>query len=113
MSCSVSLHRVDPRFVLSHRVRHAVVLDGLQDWAAGLASAGIDVSSRSGGRPDLAVAPARLAAAARGAGARSIILEGSRERSLTEGANGVRRLLLRPSRDRPTLALPLDQPTAV
>jgi hypothetical protein len=109
----VSLHRVDPRFVLPHRVSHAVVLDGLQEWAAGLVSAGIDVSGKSRERPDLAVAPARLAAAARGARPRSIILEGSRERALSDGAYGVRRLLLRPSRDRPTLALPLDQPRAV
>jgi hypothetical protein len=109
----VSLHRVDPRFVLPHRVSHAVVLDGMREWAAGLASAGIDVSGKSRERPDLAVAPARLAAAARGARARSIILEGSRERAFNDGAYRARRLLLRPSRDRPTLALPLDQPRAV
>jgi Phosphotransferase enzyme family len=109
----MSLHRVDPRFVLPHRVSHAVVLDGLREWAAGLASAGIDVSGRSRERPDLVVAPARLAGAARATRARSIILEGSRERALSDGTYGARRLLLRPSRDRPTLALPLDQPTAV
>ena len=109
----MSLHRVDPRFVLPHRVRHALVLDGLPEWEAGLASAGIDVSARSSEPPDLAVAPARLAAAARASGARSIILEGSRARALNSADYRARRLLLRPSRRRPTLALPLDQPTAV
>jgi hypothetical protein len=109
----VSLHRVDPRFVLPHRVSRAVVLNGLQEWEAGLASAGIAVSGNRAERPDLAVAPARLAAAARATGARSIILEGSRERALNGGDYRARRLLLRPSRQRPTLALPLDQPVAV
>jgi hypothetical protein len=109
----VSLHRVDPRFVLPHRVSRALVLDGLPGWDTGLASAGIDASGRLGEPPDLAVAPARLAAEARATRARSIILEGSRERALSDGAYRARRLLLRPSRDRPTLALPLDQPRAV
>jgi hypothetical protein len=109
----VSLHRVDPRFVLPHRVSRALVLDGLPGWDTGLASAGIDASGRLGEPPDLAVAPARLAAEARATRARSIILEGSRERALSDGAYRAWRLLLRPSRDRPTLALPLDQPRAV
>jgi hypothetical protein len=109
----VSLHRVDPRFVLPHRVSRAVVLDGLQEWETGLASAGIDVPGKLVEPPDLAVAPAHLAAEARAVRARSIILEGSRERALNDGAYRARRLLLRPSRDRPTLALPLDQPTTV
>jgi hypothetical protein len=109
----VSLHRVDPRFILPHRVRHAVVLDGLQEWEAGLASAGIDVSGKSRERPDLAVAPARLAAAARAVRARSIILEGSAARALSRSGYRTRRLVLRPTRERPTIALPLDQPPAV
>src|SRR5829696_2975605 len=32
----VSLHRVDPRFVLPHAVWRAVVMGGLQEWRAGL-----------------------------------------------------------------------------
>lgn len=39
----MSLNRVDPRFVVPHRARHAVVVPGLQEWKAGLASAGVDV----------------------------------------------------------------------
>ena len=111
----MSLHRVDPRFALPHHVRRAVVLDGLAEWGAGLASAGIEVSSPSGDRtpPDLVVAPARLASGARRLGARSIIVEGSRERSFRGSDYGTSRLLLRPSRERPTLALPLDQPTPI
>jgi hypothetical protein len=109
----VSLHRVDPRFVLPHRVRHAVVLPGLQDWKAGLASAGVDVSGKSRERPDLAVASAHLAASARRTGARAIILEGSAVRTLRGSGYSTRRLVLRPTRERPTLALPLDQPPAV
>jgi hypothetical protein len=109
----VSLHRVDPRFVLPHRVRHAVVLPGVQEWKAGLASAGVDVSGKSRERPDLAVASAHLAASAGRTGARSIILEGSAVRTLSGSGYRTRRLVLRPSRERPTLALPLDQPQAV
>lgn len=109
----MSLHRVDPRFVLPHRVNRAVVLDGLEEWQAGLVSAGIEVSGDASEPPDLAVAPARLAAEARSTRARSIILEGSRERTLNSGSYRARRFLLRPTRQRPTLALPLDQPTAV
>ena len=40
--------------------------------------------------------------------ARSIIVEGSRERPFRGGEYRARRLLLRPTRERPTLALPLD-----
>jgi hypothetical protein len=111
----VSLHRVDPRFVLPHRVSHAVVLDGLEEWRAGLASAGIEVSDESSDRgpPDLVVSPARLATAARDTKARSIIIEGSRLSPFREGDYQARRLLLRPTRERPTLALPLDQPAPV
>jgi hypothetical protein len=107
----VSLHRVDPRFVLPHRVSRAVVLDGLEEWRAGLVSAGIEVSEPSSNRqpPDLVVTPARLAAEARHTGARSIIVEGSRERPFRGSDYQARRLLLRPTRERPTLALPLSQ----
>jgi hypothetical protein len=108
----VSLHRVDPRFVLPHRVRRAVVLDGLREWEIGLASAGVEVCSPSGTPADLAVAPSRLADEARATRARSIILEGSPGRTLKNADYRARRFLLRPTRDRPTLALPLDQPTA-
>jgi hypothetical protein len=111
----VSLHRVDPRFVLPHRVSRAVVLDGLEEWRAGLVSAGIEVSDGPSdhGPPDLVVSPARLAAEARYMKARSIIVEGSRERPFRGADYQARRLLLRPTRDRPTLALPLDQPAPV
>jgi Phosphotransferase enzyme family len=111
----VSLHRVDPRFVLPHRVRRAVVLGGLEEWRAGLVSAGIEVlDETSDGRPpDVVVAPARLAGEARSTRARSIIVEGSRERPFRGGEYRARRLLLRPTRERPTLALPLDQPASV
>jgi hypothetical protein len=109
----VSLHRVDPRFVLAHRVNRAVVLGGLHDWEAGLSSAGIEIVDTAFDRADLVVAPAGLAAAARATHARSIIIEGSGERALNVPEYRARRLLLRPTRERPTLALPLDQPTAV
>jgi hypothetical protein len=111
----VSLHRVDPRFVLPHRVRRAVVLDGLEEWRAGLVSAGIEVSEEASDRgpPDVVVSPARLAGEARSTRARSIIVEGSRERPFRGGDYQARRLLLRPTRERPTLALPLEQPSPV
>jgi hypothetical protein len=111
----VSLHRVDPRFVLPHRVSRAVVLDGLEEWRAGLVSAGIEVSDDVSGRepPDVVVSPARLAVEARSTRAQSIIVEGSREGPFRGSDYQARRLLLRPTRDRPTLALPLDQPAPV
>jgi hypothetical protein len=111
----MSLHRVDPRFVLPHSVRRAVVLDGLEDWRAGLASAGIDVFDAPGAGPpaDVVVAPARLARQARDAGALSVIVEGSREKAFLDGDYEPRRLLLRPTRNFPSLALPLDQPVPV
>ncbi|HLE98285.1 MAG TPA: hypothetical protein VI540_00195, partial [Gaiellaceae bacterium] len=100
----MSLHRVDPRFVLPHRVRRAVVLGGLEAWRTGLASAGIEVSDEASGRepPDVVVSPARLAAEARETRARSIIVEGSRERSFRGGDYQARRVVLRPTRARPT-----------
>jgi hypothetical protein len=111
----MSLHRVDPRFVLPHRVRRAVVLGSLEEWRAGLVSAGIEVFDASSNPkpPDLVVTTARLAAEARRTRARSIIVEGSRERPFQGGDYHARRLLLRPTRERPTLALPLDQPAPV
>jgi hypothetical protein len=111
----MSLHRVDPRFVLPHRVRRAVVVGNLEEWRAGLVSAGIEVSNASSNRepPDLVVTTARLVAEARRTRARSIIVEGSRERPFRGGDYEARRLLLRPTRERPTLALPLDQPAPV
>jgi hypothetical protein len=111
----VSLHRVDPRFVLPHRVSRAVVLGGLEEWRAGLVSAGIEVSDElsDGAPPDVVVTPARLEAQALNTGARSIIVEGSRERSFRGRDYQVRRFLLRPTRERPTLALPLEQPAPV
>ena len=112
MALSVSLHRVDPRFAVPHRVNRAVVLGGLEEWEAGLGSAGVQVSRDASEPPDVTVAPARLAAEARSTRARSIILEGSRERALNSGEYRARRFLLRPTRQRPTLALPLDQPAA-
>lgn len=111
----MSLHRVDPRFALPHRVSRAVVLDDLEDWRTGLVSAGIEVSDTPSDRtpPDVVVSPARLAAQARETGARSIIVEGAREHTFRGSDYRARRLLLRPTRERPTLALPLDQPVPV
>jgi hypothetical protein len=111
MRWRVSLHRVDPRFALPHQVNRAVVLGGLEGWRSGLASAGIDVidAAAAGPLPDVAVSAPRLAEAARATGARSLIIEGSPGRSLRVGEYHVRRILLRPTRERPTLALPLEQ----
>ena len=109
----MSLHRVDPRFAIPHRVSRAVVLGELQEWKTGLASAGIDVSATTTEPPDLTVAPARLADEAHATRGRSIILEGSRERALNGADYQARRILLRPTRGRPTLALPLEESEAV
>jgi hypothetical protein len=92
-----------------------VVLGSLKEWRTGLVSAGIAVSDEASDRgpPDLVVSPARLAAEARYTAARSIIVEGSRERLFRGSDYEARSLLLRPTRERPTLALPLDQPGSV
>jgi len=92
-------------------VARAVVLGGLEQWRTGLASAGVEVSDGSSDRgpPDLVVTPARRVAEARSTGARSIIVEGSRERPFRGGDYRTRRVLLRPTRARPTLAVPLDR----
>lgn len=108
---AVSLHRVDPRFVLPHRIERAVVLDGLDEWRSGLLSAGVEVADEAsdGTPPDVVVSTTRLAPRAARTNARSIIVEGSRERPFRELGYVTRRVLLRPTRERPTLALPLDQ----
>jgi hypothetical protein len=106
----LSLHRVDPRFLLPHPVKRAVVLGDLDEWRDGLVAAGIEVMNAPNGNPlDVAVSPASLAGRALSTGARSVIVEGPRERSLRAGAYRTSRVLLRPTRQRPTLALPLDQ----
>jgi hypothetical protein len=108
----VSLHRVDPRFVLPHPVARALVLGALDEWRAGLAAAGVQVldPAAAGSDADVVIAPAALAERAHATGARSLIVEGARERPLRPGYR-TSRLLLRPTRQRPTLALPLDQPS--
>jgi len=107
----MSLHRIDPRFALPHPVVRAVVLGELEEWRAGLVSAGVEVAGAASGEPpDVVVSPAPLAAEARATGARSVIVEGSREHRFGDDGYRTARLLLRPTRQRPTLALPLDQP---
>jgi len=111
----VSLHRVDPRFVLPHPVKRAVVLGGLEEWRSGLRLAGVEV--REGldddGPLDLVVSTGRHAATAGRTNTRSVIVEASREGPLRRRDFRTRRLLLRPTRGRPTLALPLDRPQPV
>jgi hypothetical protein len=110
----VSLHRVDPRFVLPHAVRRAVVLDDLEEWRTGFLSAGVEVvpAGRYNGA-DVVVTPARLAESALRIGAPAVIVEGSRGRTFDTRGYTARRFVLRPTRERPSLALPIDQPAAV
>lgn len=109
----MSLHRVDPRFALPHAVRHAVVLDGLAEWRAGLESAGVEVLEVAARvAPDLVVCTAARAREAATIGGRSVIVEGSSEQRFADGRWRAQRLVLRPTRSRPTLALPLDHPAA-
>jgi hypothetical protein len=114
-SPTVSLHRVDPRFVLPHPVRRAVVLDGLEGWRSGLRLAGVEVKEvlDVDGPLDLVVSTGRHAGTAGRTNTRSIIVEASREGQLRRHDFRTRRLLLRPARERPTLGLPLDQPAPV
>jgi hypothetical protein len=100
----VSLARADLRFALPQPVRHASVLGGLDAWREGLRLAGVEVD---GDRPDLAVAPARLARAAIATGAAMIILEGRSFRGLARLGFDVRRYLPLPGPEAPDLVLPL------
>jgi hypothetical protein len=111
----LSLHRIDPRFILPHRVSRAVVLGGLEEWRAGLSSVGIEVCAEADERepPDVVVSPAEFAAQAFRTRSASIIVEGSCGARALHHGYAARRILLRPSRERPTLALPLDQPASV
>jgi hypothetical protein len=106
----MSLHRVDPRFVLPHPVTAALVLGPLDEWRAGLRSAGVQVDAvgASASAPELVVAPAGLANAAVGIGAPAVLLEGDARRQLERAGYHVQRILLRPSRVKPSLALSLD-----
>jgi hypothetical protein len=92
-----------------------VVLDGLDDWRAGLTLAGVEVvDERKDDIPDLVVSTPRFVDTALAMRARSVIVEGSiAARRLRRGDCLTRRLVLRPTRARPTLALPLDQPVPV
>jgi Ser/Thr protein kinase RdoA (MazF antagonist) len=101
--------------VLPHPVRRAVVLDGLEEWRSGLRLAGVEVAEGlDDHRPlDLVVSTGRHAATAGRANTRSVIVEGSRDGPLRRRDFRTRRLLLRPARERPTLALPLDPPGPV
>ena len=105
----MSLHRVDPRFALPHVVRTATVLDGLDGWRDGLEDAGVEMRQR--GDVDLVVCPPRRAAEAAALGAPALIVDGPADVSPAAGYR-TRRILLRPTRERPTLALPLDQRAA-
>jgi phosphotransferase family enzyme len=74
----MSIRRVDPRFVLPYPVERAIVLGGLDPWIDGLKEAGIEVSQflSADSVPQLAVAPAKLAAEAVSTRAEMIMLEG-------------------------------------
>ena len=112
----MSLHRVDPRFALPHRVKTAIVLDGLGEWRTGLSSAGIEVLDelrRRGPAPDLVVSTARNADAARRMQPTSVIVEAAHTGPFRGDEYRIEQLLLRPTRERPTLALPLDQPAPI
>jgi hypothetical protein len=97
-------------------VRRAVVLDGLEEWRTGLQSAGVEVVAAPDDRRngvDVVVTPTHLVESALAIGASSVIVEGSGGRPLRGSGYTVRRFVLRPTRERPSLALPIDQPDAV
>ena len=80
-SPTVSLHRVDPRFVLPHPVRRAVVLDGLEggDRAFGWRASRLKKGWMTTAALDLVVSTGRHAATAGRTNTRSVIVEASRE----------------------------------
>jgi hypothetical protein len=75
----LSIHRVDPRFVLPGLVERAVVLGGLSAWRDGLEEAGIDVTEQptANASYQLAVAPAAYASDAVAVGADAVVVEGA------------------------------------
>jgi hypothetical protein len=109
----VSLHRIDPRFALPLLPRTALVLGDLSEWRRGLEGLDIEVACSSDGRTtDLVVAPAGLAPQAAAISAEAIVIEGDAQRTLQRAGYHAQRLLLRPNRERPTLALALEHPEA-
>ncbi len=104
---SMSLRRTDLRLVLPEPAWTAAVLGDLGAWQAGLAAAGVETAS--GSNPaDLAVAPGALARRAATAGAPAVLLEGRRgARVLRRAGYAVRRFLVLPDLDHPSLVLPL------
>ena len=104
----MSLHRIDPRFALPQPITRAVVLGDLDEWRAGLRAAGLEVGPEEGVQPQLIVAPLRLATEALTRRANAMLIEGDARRELSRAGYHAERLLLRPSRARPTLVLPLE-----
>jgi hypothetical protein len=104
----MSLQRIDPRFVLPRPVATAVVLGELTEWRRGLQRAGVHVSAGPVSGLDLVVAPERLAADAVAQAAEFVLLEGNAQRELARAGFAAQRLLLRPTRERPTLVLPVQ-----
>jgi hypothetical protein len=108
----LSLRRADSRFVLPTRPHSAVVLGKLDDWRAGLIAAGVEVSGPDDAAPaqvDLVVASSELAVEATRRRADLVIVEGGEAAPLEQAGYHVRRLLLRPRVEEPTLVIPLDQ----
>ena len=103
----MSLRRTDLRLVLPEPARTAAVLGDLGAWQAGLAAAGVETAS--GSNPaDLAVAPGALARRAAAAGSPAVLLEGRRGAGVLQRAGyAVRRFLVLPDLDHPSLVLPL------
>jgi hypothetical protein len=106
----LSLHRVDPRFVLSEPVRRAAVLGPLDGWREGLAATGVEVHSETAdARIDLVVASPERASEAAATRAPMLILDGRAPGSFDPAPRNVQRLLARPTAAEPALLLPLEQ----
>jgi hypothetical protein len=109
----VNLSRVDARFLLPAAPSTAVVVGALDGWSEGLATAGIEVATEAGARPDLVVAPADRVGEALALGAPMLIVEGGAAvRPLRKRGLNVSRYLARPTIERPQVVIPVDQPAA-
>ena len=100
----MSLGRVDARFLLPFAPERAAVLAGAESWREGLRQAGVDTEADD---PELVVAASEELAAATATRARALLLEGSRTRA--PAGYLARRFVPLPSRERPSLLVPVDR----
>ncbi len=105
-----SLRRADARFLLPASPRTMVVLPGAEGWSEAMSYEGARATTY-GELPDLVMAPAGAESEAAGAGAKMIVLEGTRGwRALEAAGYSTSRWMPFPSLEAPRALVPIGQP---